>query len=76
MAAGGAKRRWLERLPGYAPDLHPVEGICQDLKRVRLGNVCCRTLDEVRYEVRLATASLRHKATVLASFPKHYGCPL
>ncbi len=76
LAAGGAKRLWLEQLPGYAPDLNPVEGIWNYLKRVRLGNVCCRTLAEVRYEVRLATANLRHKATVLASFPKHYGCPL
>ena len=76
LAEGGAKRLWLEQLPGYAPDLNPVEGIWNSLKRVRLGTVCCRTLAEVRYEVRLATANLRHTATVLASFPKHYGCPL
>ena len=76
LAEGGAQRLWLERLPGYAPDLNPVEGIWHYLKRVRLGNVCCRTLKEVRYEVRLATATLRHKATVLANLPRHYGCPL
>ncbi len=73
---GGGQRLWLEQLPGYAPDLNPVEGIWHYLKRVRLGNVCCRTLKEVRYEVRLATAILRHKATVLANLPQHYGCPL
>ncbi len=73
---GGAQRRWLEQLPGYAPDLNPMEGIWQYLKQVHLGNVCCRTLMEVRYEVRLATATLRHKMTVLANRPKHYGCPL
>ncbi len=76
LAEGAAQRLWLEQLPGYAPDLNPVEGIWQYLKRVRLGNVCCRTLTEVRYEVRLATATLRHKNTVLANLPKHYGCPL
>ena len=76
LAEGGAHRLWLEQLPGYAPDLNPVEGIWHYVKRVRLGNVCCRTLKEVRYEVRLATAVLRHKANVLANLPRHYGCPL
>jgi putative transposase len=69
-------RVWLERLPGYAPDLNPVEGIWHYLKRVRLGNVCCRTLKQLQYEVRLATVTLRHKTRVLANLPRHYGCPL
>ena len=43
---------------GYAPELNPVEGIWQYLKRVRLGNVCCGTLREVRHELRLAPATL------------------
>ncbi len=76
LAEGGAQRLWLEQLPRYATELNPAEGIWQYLKRVRLGNVCCRTLTEVRYEVRLATAILRHTTTVLANLPKYYGCPL
>ena len=76
LASRLGKRVWLERLPGYAPELNAVEGIWQYLKRVRLGTVCCRTLKEVQYEVRLATATLRHKARVLANLPAHYGCPL
>ncbi len=67
------QRVWLERLPAYAPELNPVEGVWQYLKRVRLGNVCCRTLTQLRYEVRLATANLRHKLSVLANLPKHCG---
>jgi len=70
---GGAARVWLERLPASAPELNPVEGVWRYLKRVRLGHVCCRTLPQVRYEVRLATANLRHKTTVLARLPKHCG---
>ncbi len=70
---GGAARIWLERLPAYAPDLNPVEGVWRYLKRVRLGNVCCRTLVQLRYEVRLATANLRHKVQVLANLPKQCG---
>jgi transposase len=76
LAAGGAERLWLERLPGYAPELNPVEGIWRYLKRVRLRNVCCRSLSELRYELRLATANLRHKASVLASLPKLCGYQL
>nr|MDQ5826906.1 hypothetical protein [Chloroflexota bacterium] len=53
----------------YAPELNPVEGIWRHLKRVLMRNICCRTLDELRYELRLATANLRQKAKVLASLP-------
>jgi transposase len=73
LATGGAERWWLERLPGYAPELNPVDGIWRYLKRVGLRKVCCRSLSELRYELRLATANLRHKAKVLASLPKRCG---
>lgn len=76
LAAGAAERLWLEQLPSYAPDLNPVEGIWRHLKRVHLRNICCRTLAELRYELRLATANLRQKASVLASFPKLCGYQL
>jgi transposase len=73
LAEGGAERLWLEPLPGYAPELNPVEGIWRQLKRGHLRNVCCRTRIELRYELRLATANLRHNAAVLASLPKLCG---
>jgi transposase len=76
LAEGGAERLWLEQLPAYAPDLNPVEGIWRYLKRVRLRNICCRTLSDVRYELRLATANLRHKANVWAGLPKLCGYEL
>lgn len=76
LAEGGAERLWLEQLPSYAPELNPVEGIWRQLKRVHLRNICCRTLTELCYELRLATANLRHKTTVLASFPKLCGYKL
>jgi hypothetical protein len=48
-ATGGAancrpKRLRLERLPGYAPDVNPDEGIWAYLKYVELRNVCCTDL--------------------------------
>ena len=75
LSDGGAQRLWLEQVLGYAPDLNPVESIWHYLKRVRLANVCCRTLKEVRYAGRLATAILRHQATVLENLPQYEGCP-
>jgi len=41
LAEGGAKRLHLERLPGYAPDLNPDEGIWRYLKHMELKNVVC-----------------------------------
>ena len=46
------QRVGLERLPASAPELTPVEGSWHYLNRVRLGNGCCRTRTQVRYEVR------------------------
>jgi transposase len=65
LAQGGAARLHLEQLPTYAPELNPDEGIWNYLKRVELRNVCCDDLAELRLELRLATARLRHKHTVL-----------
>jgi transposase len=65
LTRGAAKRLHLERLPGYAPDLNPDEGIWNYLKRVELKNRCCRDLAELRVELRRATARLRHKRDVI-----------
>lgn len=62
---GAAKRLHLERLPGYAPDLNPDEGIWNYLKRVELKNRCCRDLTELTREVRRATERLRHKREII-----------
>jgi transposase len=67
LAEGAAHRLKLLRLPAYAPDLNPDEGVWRWLKRVALGNVCCDTLDELRDELRLALARLRHRKDVLAA---------
>ena len=67
LAAGGAARLRLEVLPGYAPDLNPDEGIWNYLKRVELRNRCCATLRQLRCTLRLATARLRHKRSIIHS---------
>lgn len=65
LADGGAERIHLERLPGYAPDLNPDEGIWRYLKHVELRNVVCADIQERRYELRLATMRLRQKPQVI-----------
>jgi transposase len=76
LADGGAARILLEQLPGYAPDLNPDDGIWQYLKQVELKNICCHDLAELRYELRLATARLRHKPAVIKACIAHCGLQL
>jgi transposase len=61
----------LERLPAYAPELNPDEGVWRYLKQVELRNICCATLDVLRYELRCATKRLRHKTQVLLGCLRH-----
>jgi transposase len=63
---GAASRITLLRLPSYAPELNPMEGVWHYLKHVELLNVCCHTLPELRQEIRHAVARVRHRAAVLA----------
>jgi len=65
LAQGGARRILLERLPGYAPDLNPDEGIWRYLKHVELKNLCCHGLQELHVHLRRAIARLRHKTDVI-----------
>ena len=44
-----SQRHWLavERLPGYAPDLNPIERVWGNLKSTELANLCSDTISEV-----------------------------
>ena len=70
---GAAKRLHLEQLPGYAPDLHPDEGIWNYLKRVELGNVCCADLEQLQRELIRARERLRHKKEIIQSCSRQCG---
>jgi transposase len=70
---GAAKRLQLERLPGYAPDLNPEEGIWSYLKRVELGNVCCTDLADLRTHVIRAREGLRHKRDIIRACSRQCG---
>ena len=68
LASGGAKLIHLERLPGYAPERNPDEGVWSYLKRVKLKNVVCKNLPELEHELRKAVHRLRRKTNVLHGF--------
>ena len=61
LAEGGARRIHLERLPAYAPDLNPAEGVWGLLKQGELRNLCGRDLEHLKQELRLAIRRLRAK---------------
>jgi len=65
LTRGAARRIHLEQLPGYAPDLNPVEGIWNYLKCRELGNLCCRDFSELDTALRRAKERLRHKRHVI-----------
>ena len=74
LASGAAQRLRLIRLPAYAPDLNPGEGVWRWLKR-SLGNVCCTDMTELRYELGLAIQRLRRRPQVIGSFFAWAGLP-
>ena len=69
LAGGGAKRVHLEAMPGYAPDLSPLDqGFWQHLKHVELPNHGCMDLEELHLEVHLAIGRIRRKPHLMQSF--------
>jgi transposase len=73
LAAGAATRLQLVRLPAYAPELNPDEGVWNQLKRVELKNRCCTDLDELRWEVGLAIRRLRRHPSRLTACVRQCG---
>jgi transposase len=68
LAHGAAQRLHVERLPAYAPELHPGEGLWAHLKGVELRNVCCFNLGHLRQELRAAVKRVRRKPRVIKGF--------
>jgi len=67
LAAGATERIWLERLPGYAPDLNPDEGIWHHLKHVELRNLCCKDLNHLANELAAAVERLSAKPDLITA---------
>lgn len=58
----------LERLPAYAPELNPVEYVWGHLKQHEFGNLCVRTIDEVRRYAGRRLKSMQRRTTLVRAF--------
>jgi transposase len=69
------QRSWLvvERLPAYAPELNPVEGLWSSLKAVELANLATPTLGEVIDQAHRGIERVRRTPHLAYSFLRHAG---
>ena len=72
------QRSWLvvEPLPGYAPDLNPVEALWANLKGVELANLAGDTLNEVITAAERGIQRIRDTHWLAYSFLRHCGLSL
>jgi len=65
-----AQRRWLhvERLPGYAPDLNPIEQVWGNVKGRELANVCAPDLPALRRPLHHGFARVRRDPDLAWAF--------
>jgi len=69
------QRDWLvvESLPGYAPDLNPVETLWGNIKGQELANRCATDLGEIHRAVKGGMARVSQSQRLSFSFLKHAG---
>jgi transposase len=74
----GRQRRWLvvEPLPGYAPDLNPVEALWSNLKGVELANLAGDTLQDVITAAERGIQRIRRTHHLAYSYLRHSGLSL
>ena len=72
------QRSWLtvDRLPGYAPELNPVEQIWGNLKSRELANLCPLDILALRGPVRTGFARIRRRPALTTGFLQHAGLAL
>lgn len=70
-----AQRDWLyaARLPGYAPDLNPVEDLWENLKGNELANQSADNFAEVARAVDNGMERVKHNEQLLFGFLEHTG---
>ena len=69
------QRSWLvvERLPAYAPELNPTEGLWAWLKGTELANLVCPTLGEVVEHAERGVQRVRSTPQLASSFLRRTG---
>lgn len=69
------QRHWLtmERLPGYAPDLNPIETLWGNIKGQEMANRCAQDLAELDTAIHNGMARVRQSRQLAFSFLEHAG---
>ena len=72
------ERRWLtvEPLPGYAPELNPVELVFGNVKGRKLANHCGPDLTSLAHALRSGLARVRRRLQLALAFLRHVGLEL
>ncbi len=72
------QRAWLraERLPGYAPDLNPIEQVWGNVKSHELANLCADTIGEVSDAAEDGLDRISSDAALCFAFLHHTGLRL
>jgi len=62
-----SQRGWLvvERLPGYAPELNPVEGVWSNLKGQEFANYAADTINGLTQQARRGISRVRRRPRLL-----------
>jgi putative transposase len=73
-----ARRRWLtvERLPGYAPDLNPVEQVWGNVKSAELANLCADTTGQAHAAAQAGLNRVSSSSRLCFAFLAHTGLSL
>jgi transposase len=69
----GRQRAWLtvEPLPGYAPELNPIEQVWGNVKGGELANVCAEGLAGLRHPAHRGLARIRRQPHLAFAFLRH-----
>jgi len=72
------QRRWLmvERLPGYAPELNPVELLWGNVKGTELANLCPETIEDARAAAEAGLGRAGEHYQLCFNFLEHTGLSL
>jgi transposase len=78
MAFLATQADWLvvERLPGYAHDLNPIEKVWGNLKSSELANLCPDTIDEAAQHAEAGLNRIGTDTALCLAFLKHTGLSL
>lgn len=68
-----SQKSWLstERLPGYAPDLNPVECFWGNIKGQELANLCVDGFGEISVAIARGVSRIKKQKDLLFSFLDH-----